>query len=80
MSTEHGTALIAFIDAMASGQPDAMAHTTRAAYAAGADFCDLMAAVEQVRMRNGISSLMVDKACVTVSAWQWIADRRRALA
>ncbi len=80
MPTGDMTDLSEFVQAMALGHPDAMARATRTAYAAGADFGDLIAAVEQVRTRNGISPLVVEQACNTVCVWQWIADRRRALA
>jgi hypothetical protein len=80
MSTESVRDLSKFFEALAAGQPDALVRATKEAYAAGADFRDLLLAVEAARMRNGIAPLVIERARTTVCTWQWIADRRRALA
>ena len=74
------TNLSKFVGALAIGQPEALAQATKEAYAAGADFRDLLSAIEDARLQDGIAPLVIDQARTTVCAWQWLADRRRALA
>lgn len=69
-----------FVEALMIGQPEALTHATREAYAAGADVHDLFSVLEAVQGSNGISRLVIAQAHAAVCSYQWIADRRRALA
>ncbi len=80
MSTTGTMDLARFVGALAIEQPEALTQATKEAYAIGADVRELLSAVEVARLQAEIPSLVIDHARTTVFAWQWIADRRRALA
>ena len=80
MSNERVPGVFAFTEALLAGHLDALTSMTKAAYACGADVRDLLTVVEDARTQGDVPPLMADHARSTVCAWQWIADRRRALA
>ncbi len=69
-----------FAEAVLVGEPEAVARAARAAYAAGAEVCELLQTLEAIRPENGHGPMLIAQARASVRDWQWIADRRRALA
>ena len=80
MSNERVPGVFAFIEVLLAGYLDVLMFMTKTAYAGGADVRDLLTIVEDAQAQGDVLPLMADHARVTVCAWQWIADRRRALA
>ncbi len=69
-----------FAEAVLAGHPEPLARATRVAYAAGAEVPELLRALEAIRPANGNGPMLLAQARASVQDWQWIADRRRALA
>ncbi len=80
MSTEQAAVTSDFTRALLRGHAGILTSTTKVAYASGAEVRDLILVVEEALAQGGVSPLFADHARNTVYAWQWIADRRRALA
>ncbi len=80
MSTEHATVASDFTQALLKGQVGTLTSATRVAYASGAEVRDLLVVVDNAQAQGGVSPLLAEHARSTVYAWQWIGDRRRALA
>ena len=74
--SERNAALIAFMEAITSGQPHLFEQAVKAAYKAGAVREELLTAVEIGRCLAYVSAPLVSQAYATVHAWHWMVARR----
>jgi alkylhydroperoxidase/carboxymuconolactone decarboxylase family protein YurZ len=68
--------LIAFIEAIAAGQPHLFERAVKEAYKAGASREEMLTAVDIARGMAPASDAVVSQAYATVHAWRWLAARR----
>jgi hypothetical protein len=73
---ERNANLIAFIDAITTGQTYQFEHLVRKAYIAGASREDLLTALEIARVLADVPDPVLTEARATIYAWHWIVGRR----
>jgi hypothetical protein len=68
--------LIAFLEAITSGQTYQFEHLVKTAYIAGASREDLLTALEIARFLADVPEPVLTEARATIHAWHWIVGRR----
>ncbi|HEY7677032.1 MAG TPA: hypothetical protein VIG69_08155 [Candidatus Methylomirabilis sp.] len=73
---ERNAHLIAFIEAITTGQTFQFEHLVKTAYIAGARREDLLTALEIARFLADVPEPVLTEARATIYAWHWIVGRR----
>ncbi len=73
---ERNAHLIAFIEAITTGQTHRFEHVVKTAYMAGAHRDDLLTALEIGRLLVDVPEPVLAHAAAAVHAWHWMEARR----
>ncbi len=73
---ERNAHLIAFIEAITTGQTHQFEHVVKTAYIAGASRDDLLTACEIARFLADVAEPVLTEAGVAAHAWDWMVARR----